>query len=391
LNYIKKLQIENFQSHQYSEIEFDEGLNVIVGPSDQGKSAIIRAIKWVLFNEPRGSDFIRHGASFARVAIEMSNGFIITRERSASKNRYAITTPEGETAVFEGFGNDAPEEIKKAHGIYKIMIDTDSSVSLNLGEQLEGPFLLSETGSVRAKAIGRLTGVHVVDKAIRDTVSDIKKENQIESKSRAEITEIEKRLSAYQQLEQLKIDINKKEKILEKVEVIQNRFEKVLTLKKTQDQLKIDIESNVKTIEQYKNLNQAEPMIVKLSEQMNILNKIKNFKANINAVSFEISSQKNILDSTKLLEAAQYSIESLEKKISQSKILVKLKDEYEKIESSLSEGKKYLEKSKAEIENIIQNYAKQLKKLSKCPVCFSSIDDSIISNIILQAKEETHL
>ena len=48
--YIKKIELHNFQSHEYTEMEFDRGLNVILGNSDVGKTAILRAIKWALYN-----------------------------------------------------------------------------------------------------------------------------------------------------------------------------------------------------------------------------------------------------------------------------------------------------------------------------------------------------
>lgn len=101
---IKRIRIENFQSHKDTELSFSDGLNVIVGPSDQGKSAIIRAIKWVLYNEPRGTDFIRQGTNSARVTLELSNGYVITRERAPNKNRYTLKDPDGNVSVFEGFG-----------------------------------------------------------------------------------------------------------------------------------------------------------------------------------------------------------------------------------------------------------------------------------------------
>lgn len=67
MNYIKSIEIENFQSHKYSKLDFSERLNVIVGPSDNGKSAIIRALKWVLFNEPKGTDFITFEKIFVKL------------------------------------------------------------------------------------------------------------------------------------------------------------------------------------------------------------------------------------------------------------------------------------------------------------------------------------
>ena len=62
---ISSLTLENFQSHKESKIVFDKGLTVIIGQTDQGKSAIIRALKWVLYNEPRGTDFITAGTEHA--------------------------------------------------------------------------------------------------------------------------------------------------------------------------------------------------------------------------------------------------------------------------------------------------------------------------------------
>ena len=59
--YIKTVKIHDFQSHEDSFMEFEKGLNIIVGPSDSGKSAVIRAIKWALFNEiGKGDYFVRY-------------------------------------------------------------------------------------------------------------------------------------------------------------------------------------------------------------------------------------------------------------------------------------------------------------------------------------------
>ena len=81
----------------------------------------------------------------------MEDGSVIIRERDGQKNRY-ILRQDGSEQIFEGFGYKVPLEIIKAHGIPKIYIDKDSSSAVNLAEQLEPPFLISESGSSRAKA-----------------------------------------------------------------------------------------------------------------------------------------------------------------------------------------------------------------------------------------------
>lgn len=55
-----KLRIQNFQAHKDTTIEFD-CITTIVGPSDIGKSAVLRALKWVAKNEPKGTSFVRDG------------------------------------------------------------------------------------------------------------------------------------------------------------------------------------------------------------------------------------------------------------------------------------------------------------------------------------------
>ncbi len=145
MKYIKKVILENFQSHKYTEMEFDKNLNVIVGPSDQGKSAIIRGIKWALFNEPSGDFFIREGESECSVIIEFSDNTKIKRYRSKTRNAYYLYDENGDEIIFEGFGTNVPHEIMDKTLIRKVVLDGSRSNAINIGEQLEGgPFLLSE-------------------------------------------------------------------------------------------------------------------------------------------------------------------------------------------------------------------------------------------------------
>jgi DNA repair exonuclease SbcCD ATPase subunit len=172
LKRLKRLYIENFQSHERTEIQFADGLNVLIGPSDSGKSAILRALRWVLFNQPRGTDYIRIGADKCRVILTMSDGTEIVRERSASVNRYIVRTPDGQERVLEGFGSGVPQEVLNAHNMHPVRLDKDWELSAQFGSQLESPFLLAETGSIRAKSIGRISGAHIMDIALRDTMRD---------------------------------------------------------------------------------------------------------------------------------------------------------------------------------------------------------------------------
>ena len=217
MRYIKKIILENFQSHKYTEVEFDQYLNVIVGPSDHGKTAIIRGIKWALFNEPSGDFFIREGENECSVTIVFSDGSKIKRYRNKTKNAYYLYDSEGKETVFEGFGTKVPREIIERTSMRKIILDSNQSSSINIGEQLEGPFLLSEKNSTRANAIGRLVGVHIIDDALKDTLKDIRNLN-IKRKNHEEILEnLKNNLSEYDYLDDLKTKT-------EKLKIIRNNI-----------------------------------------------------------------------------------------------------------------------------------------------------------------------
>ena len=53
------VNLNNFQSISGAELEFVEGLNLIVGQSNSGKTAILRAINSVVDNPSRGKLYIK--------------------------------------------------------------------------------------------------------------------------------------------------------------------------------------------------------------------------------------------------------------------------------------------------------------------------------------------
>lgn len=230
---IARVLIENFQSHVRSELAFDRGLNVIIGPSDNGKSAVLRAIRWALYNEPRGSEFMRSGARECRVSVLMSDGaeivreLLVTKTGAASRNRYTVRWPEGQPQVFEGFGTEVPAEVLKAHGMAQVLLDTDKRVVLSFGSQLEGPFLMSETGSLRARAIGRLLGVHVVDAAARNTQKDLRQARGELARLEREAQRYEAELAPYADIPDQEERLGRAEALLAQAEAMGKRLQQL--------------------------------------------------------------------------------------------------------------------------------------------------------------------
>ena len=271
----KGLVIENFQSHERTEIAFSEGLNVFVGPSDSGKSAILRALRWVLYNQPRGSDFIRTGASRCRVTLILSDGTHIVRERSSSVNRYLIRDPEGKERIFEGFGSDVPREVLEAHGMIPLQLDEDRELTLQIAQQLEGPFLLSESGGTRARSIGRISGAHLLDLAQNETARD---QRSVSSRIRfveEEMKRREEELKPYEVLPRFREQLNRAAALREEAGRKMELLERLRGLKERWEDCRSEMTRERRRLVSLSKVPEAEKIFSRLMEDGARLSRIR--------------------------------------------------------------------------------------------------------------------
>ena len=176
---ISKVEIMNFQSHVHTVIDFDNGMNIIEGESNAGKTAIFRAIMWCIDNKPLGSDFITANANTCSVEITFSDGSKIKRYKTRKESgAYQITDPSGNQTEYKGFTNNVPIEVDNVHQMPVVQISKDISTHLNVMMQLDQPFMITDSPQNRAQAIGRITGVHVVDAVIKQANSKMLANNK---------------------------------------------------------------------------------------------------------------------------------------------------------------------------------------------------------------------
>ena len=181
---IQRIEIENFQSHAHTVVEFSDGLNVIAGRSDSGKSAIIRALRWVLANEPSGDSFRSYWGGATRVRLEFvgldGKPHVVERVRDDSRNVYIVDGVE-----LAGFGKSVPAEITE-------LLPFDE---LNLQRQFDAPFVLSATPTELGKTISRMFGLDLGQQLL----SAINKRkwalNESRKSEQKRLDEIEMRLS----------------------------------------------------------------------------------------------------------------------------------------------------------------------------------------------------
>lgn len=382
MKYIKKVTIENFQSHKYTEIEFDQRLNVIVGPSDSGKSAIIRALKWALYNEPSGDYFIREGEKDCKVAIGFNDGTLLTRYRSKSKNQYIMIRNNGEEIKFEGFGSTIPMEIVDEIGLRKIHLDSDETNSINLGEQLEGPFLLSEKTSTRASAIGRLVGVNVIDDALREVLRDSRSIN-IKRKSLEEETQhLTQEISSYDYLEEAKDKVNKTIQIKNKVKALMNKIQALKIHQSNMGTIRGEIRNIDIIIGKLNNLDRLDDIIKVIDSSYLKYRFLKSHHNMLNRISVDLKNDENILIRLDNLESADYYLENLQSAYIKYKKYEALYDRYRRITNEkgeqriISDKLKNLDEIKEKL-HLLESKKINLTKYKDMSVKYIQIKNSI--------------
>lgn len=182
--YITSVTLKNFQAHKDTTVQFDKGLNIIVGESNNGKTSILRGILWAIDNQPLGNDFIMAGENDCSVTINFSDGTYIERGRTVKdtgyyKIRYIDDNGKYIDQTYRGFTNAVPIEVANVHQMPKVNITKDIETHLNVLSQLDGPFLLTESPLVKASAIGRITGTHIIDAAIKESNKTIQSNRKL--------------------------------------------------------------------------------------------------------------------------------------------------------------------------------------------------------------------
>lgn len=156
---LERLRIQNFQCHERLQVDLDPAVTTIVGPTDSGKSAILRALRWVCLNQPAGDAFIRDGSKEATVQLLLATSDIVVRKRG-ELNTYWLNK-----AVYRAFGADVPRPVD----------DILRMASINFHRQLDAPFWLSETPGEVSRQLNDVVDLGLIDSTLKAVASAVRK------------------------------------------------------------------------------------------------------------------------------------------------------------------------------------------------------------------------
>jgi len=276
---ISSLSLRHFQSHKKTDIEFSPGVNVIIGSSNSGKTSILRALYWAVYNRPSGLSFVSHWnrdkkdtpIKPTRVSA-INDSTIISRIRSQELNGYEIGT-EGDEQKLEAIGMDVPDVIQKAFNLDAV----------NIQRQMDAPFLLSESAADVARFFNGIIRLDLIDRVLGKAESKRRENNKEKIRLEQEQKTVASEIALFYWIEEA-------EKITEKISNIENGVITNIKAYETIAEMRDNAQEYADTISTQNKIVSTAPLV----------EKIQAFSQSLNSKSETLSRLQEINDSWKV-------------------------------------------------------------------------------------------
>ena len=226
---IRSLRMESFLSHSETSIDFDSGVNIIVGKNGAGKSSIFEAIKFALFGMQRSNrDLLQYGKKHGKVKLTFNlEGSEYYVERTLERSGSRIDT---RGAVISSGDRVLAEGVTAVNQVISRIIGVSDEVFMNsvFIEQGQIDSLITKQKSKRLDLFNEILGLHNLQKVF-DRLNEMKKgiESDIKGLEPVEVLYNSEKLRANeitQTIENLKM---KEREENEKLEIIKNSMEQL--------------------------------------------------------------------------------------------------------------------------------------------------------------------
>ncbi len=155
---LESLHLQNFQIHSDFTIEFDPLVTTIVGPTDSGKSSIVRALQWICTNYPQGDEFIKEETEMAIGTLRI-DGHEIVRERG-KQNLYKL-----DGKVYKSFGTEVPDDIANLVNVS----------SVNFQDQITMPFWFCLPPAQIGRELNQIVNLDLIDSVAQTISAELRK------------------------------------------------------------------------------------------------------------------------------------------------------------------------------------------------------------------------
>ena len=408
---IKSLKIRNFRSYKSADIKFHPGLNVITGANDSGKSNLLRVINLIVQNQPSSDDYISdHGGDMdlqmevgGRTVGRFRNSVWNKKEGKYKAGTENLYTLSGEPEPFRSFGRgNVPEIISQHLNISPV----------NIAFQLDGPFLLGKSPAEVARYYNSLVNLEVIDKAISNIASTLRKEKGDLKVEQALVEKKAEELKKYDWLKNAEEELTKLEKLnnylkhlntewsalagwikqLKELQELDAKLSEITKHKKAVDTLVIKNEEILSLTKDYNELHNLIDTLHSFKKKNERLKEIIQHKGRVNKLIEQSNEIDELINQEEILEKYIQELKELKEAEKQYTDIIKHRDKaakqtilsglideliskhdllYDLLEKRLKLDAKY-KKIGEELARLKAEYNELMK--DGCPLCERSCD-----------------
>ncbi len=351
---ITKLTITNVQAFECLEITLHPLLNVIIGPTNSGKSTIVRCLQQLFYNDLSLKTLLRDGKKWYRIEAETESSCVVREQGKRNRsdfNRYIVKPKVAGLPVqddsplslkFDNIHRSVPPEVRSALGISDLFMN-ERPLRLNICRQRDIMFLLEASAADFGRLLGLLSDGGLADRLIASYNLDLVRARRqvIEATERQDtlrvqldnmdwIEESQKRCS---EIKEMFRRLNISQKYLSSGTALLLKYRELL-----RDQISITVEMDTldkklalevplkNSVTEISTLNTSVPLLAEMSSLLDNQRKLSN----------RLSSLKDIEVALATLNEYQPRIEALSVLRSTSERLYTLNSEHEALQEEYS-------------------------------------------------------
>lgn len=205
---IESISLKNFQCHRHLKIKLSPRLTCLVGRTRAGKSAVLRGLKWLVFNRPSGKGFISHGTHGCTFQAVVDGKKIIRRK--GDDNTYTLDGKE-----LAAVGQGVPQEVAD-------FLNLDER---NFQGQHDAPFWLSLSPGEVSRELNQVVNLELMDRCLSRAASEVRSAGE-------RVTSLEEKLA---DVEQSLVNLQWLPEFAEKVAVLKQRENDLQVVKQRRD------------------------------------------------------------------------------------------------------------------------------------------------------------
>lgn len=360
---IKFIELQNWVSYEKARFDFHPNVNMIIGPSGKGKSAMMAAFQKLFYNRPMGNDFVSWWGGETRL-ITSADDWVLTYLKKKSKAYYHLVDTRLDLGIdFTAFGSAVPDDISNILGI---------SDELNIQPQFKKKapiFLLSETAGDAARKINTFANLHGIDETIkagRDDISASKREIKIIND---QIASKEKELEEYTGLDKLGDLLTKAEQAEKELIAVDKKIFEIENILHDLNHLNRELKEYERWVAIAGLLSNYQNLTKKMKEKQIQIHRIEHNQKSISIYKKELKATMKISHiSLSLSEWGKFNIETNQ-----------LKYQADELKEILADIQLY----RADILKYSREYMKARQSLKanfpdSCPLCNSRVNRALL-------------